>query len=157
MNYQNATLPEGAIKAGSTKLMTQDTVVPGILKKHLAPKGKQILFRHRLQLEEGLVATKPEYNGDVIVVGSRALPIVIKTEVTRLDPLTLKPKWKRLIPGRVRTHDSIHLLSDQLRIVNRMQGEPDYLYKIKLDDGQLVGKIKAKVRKGCHYGSKLPT
>ena len=40
MNYQNATLPEAATKVGSTPLMTQETVVPGILKKHLAPKGK---------------------------------------------------------------------------------------------------------------------
>jgi tellurite resistance-related uncharacterized protein len=40
VNYQNATLPENAAKAGETKLMNQDTVVPGILKKHLAPKGK---------------------------------------------------------------------------------------------------------------------
>jgi tellurite resistance-related uncharacterized protein len=40
MNYQNETLPTGATKVGSTPSMTQDTVVPGILKKHLAPKGK---------------------------------------------------------------------------------------------------------------------
>ena len=40
MNYQNATLPPGAVKAGSTPSMTEKTVVPGILKKHLAPKGK---------------------------------------------------------------------------------------------------------------------
>jgi len=40
MNYQNETLPEGAVKAGSTPSMTEETVVPGILKKHLAPKGK---------------------------------------------------------------------------------------------------------------------
>ena len=40
MNYQQAFLPETATLAGSTKLMNQDTVVPGILKKHLAPKGK---------------------------------------------------------------------------------------------------------------------
>lgn len=40
MNFQNAALPETAERAGSTKLMNQDTVVPGILKKHLAPKGK---------------------------------------------------------------------------------------------------------------------
>lgn len=40
MNYQNENLPEAAVIAGSTKLMNQDTVVPGILKKHLAPKGK---------------------------------------------------------------------------------------------------------------------
>lgn len=40
MNHQNAILPEHAELAGSTKLMNQDTVVPGILKKHLAPKGK---------------------------------------------------------------------------------------------------------------------
>jgi tellurite resistance-related uncharacterized protein len=40
MNYQNEKLPSGATKTGSTPLMSQDTVVPGILKKHLAPKGK---------------------------------------------------------------------------------------------------------------------
>jgi len=34
MNYQNETLPEGAVKAGSTPGMTEETVVPGILKKH---------------------------------------------------------------------------------------------------------------------------
>ena len=40
MNYQDETLPEGARKVGSTPSMTEETVVPGILKKHLAPKGK---------------------------------------------------------------------------------------------------------------------
>jgi tellurite resistance-related uncharacterized protein len=40
VNYQNEILPDGAVKVGSTPSMTQDTVVPGILKKHLAPKGK---------------------------------------------------------------------------------------------------------------------
>lgn len=40
MNFQNAVLPEGAELAGSSREMNQDTVVPGILKKHLAPKGK---------------------------------------------------------------------------------------------------------------------
>ncbi len=40
MNYQNKNLPEGAVKVGSTPSMNQDTVVKGILKNHLAPKGK---------------------------------------------------------------------------------------------------------------------
>ena len=40
MNYQNATLPKGALKVGSTPTMTEKTVVPGILKAHLAPRGK---------------------------------------------------------------------------------------------------------------------
>lgn len=40
MNFQNEVLPEGAKKVGSTPSMTEETVVPGILKKHLAPKGK---------------------------------------------------------------------------------------------------------------------
>ena len=40
MNFQNETLPEGARKIGSTPTMTEDTVVPGILKKHLAPRGR---------------------------------------------------------------------------------------------------------------------
>ena len=40
MNFQTETLPQGAQKIGSTPTMTEETVVPGILKKHLAPKGR---------------------------------------------------------------------------------------------------------------------
>ena len=40
MNFQNAELPAGAVLAGSTPTMNQDTIVPGILAKHMAPKGK---------------------------------------------------------------------------------------------------------------------
>jgi tellurite resistance-related uncharacterized protein len=40
MNFQNESLPEGASKIGSTPTMTEETVVPGILKKHLAPRGR---------------------------------------------------------------------------------------------------------------------
>lgn len=40
LNFQEETLPQGAVKVGATPSMTADTVVAGILKKHLAPKGK---------------------------------------------------------------------------------------------------------------------
>ena len=40
MNFQNAQLPQGAVKVGSTPIMDEKTVKPGILKSHLAPKGK---------------------------------------------------------------------------------------------------------------------
>ena len=40
MNFQNEILPDGARKVGSTPSMTEETVVPGILSKHLAPKEK---------------------------------------------------------------------------------------------------------------------
>ena len=40
MNYQNEKLPDGAVKVGSTPSMTEETVVKGILKNHLTPKGK---------------------------------------------------------------------------------------------------------------------
>ena len=49
MNYQNETLPQGASKIGSTPTMTEETVVPGILKKHLTPRGR---FGY-LAVEEG--------------------------------------------------------------------------------------------------------
>lgn len=49
MNYQNEILPKNAVKVGSTPSMTNETVVTGILKKHLAPKGKTGL----LVVEEG--------------------------------------------------------------------------------------------------------
>ena len=40
MRYQDERLPEGAVKAGETPVMNQDNVFPGILEKHMAPKGK---------------------------------------------------------------------------------------------------------------------
>ncbi len=40
MNFQNAKLPQGAVKVGATPTMDNETVKPGILQNHLAPKGK---------------------------------------------------------------------------------------------------------------------
>lgn len=76
MNYQNETLPEGAIKVGSTPSMTEDTVVPGILKKHLAPKGK---FGY-LVVEEGSLQFVWEDDPDNILDADPGHPIVIFPE-----------------------------------------------------------------------------
>lgn len=40
MNFQNESLPESAGKIGATPTMTEETVAPGLLKKHLAPRGR---------------------------------------------------------------------------------------------------------------------
>lgn len=76
MNYQNATLPENAELAGSTKLMNQDTVVPGILKKHLAPKGKWGL----LVVESGALHYVWEDDADNVLDATPGHPIVIYPE-----------------------------------------------------------------------------
>lgn len=76
MNYQNATLPEGAVKAGSSKLMNQDTVVPGILKKHLAPKGKWGF----LVVESGSLQYIWEDDADNVLDADPGHPIVIYPE-----------------------------------------------------------------------------
>ena len=76
MNYQSATLPEGAVKAGSTKLMTQDTVVPGILKKHLAPKGKW----GYLVVESGSLQYVWEDDAENVLDADPGHPIVIYPE-----------------------------------------------------------------------------
>ena len=76
MNYQNETFPQGAIKVGSTPSMTEDTVVPGILKKHLAPKGK---FGY-LVVEEGSLQFVWEDDPDNILDADPGHPIVIFPE-----------------------------------------------------------------------------
>lgn len=76
MNYQNETLPEEAVKAGSTKLMTQDTVVSGILKKHLAPKGKW----GYLVVESGSLKYVWEDDMDNVIDADPGHPIVIFPE-----------------------------------------------------------------------------
>ena len=76
MNYQNATLPEGAKKVGSTPTMTEETVVPGILKKHLAPRGK---FGY-LVVEEGSLQFVWEDEKDNVLDADPEHPIVIFPE-----------------------------------------------------------------------------
>ena len=49
MNFQNAEMPTGAVLSGSTPVMTEETVIPGVLANHMAPKGKC----GRLVVEEG--------------------------------------------------------------------------------------------------------
>ena len=76
MNYQHASLPEGAVKAGSTPAMTEKTVVPAILKKHLAPRGK---FGY-LVVEEGSLQFVWEDEEDNILDADPEHPIVIFPE-----------------------------------------------------------------------------
>ena len=139
-------LPEGEVIA-----LTGDFLVGVNLD---ASPGKKVIFRHRLEQPEGLIATKPQVKGDMLVVGSRAVPLVIKTEVSRLDPNTLKPRWKKLLPGRIRSHNSLSVQGNQIRIINRVPGRADHMYLINGKNGQLTGKIPTGVRQGCQYGSK---
>jgi tellurite resistance-related uncharacterized protein len=76
MNYQNETLPDGATKTGSTPSMTQETVVPGILKKHLAPKGKW----GYLVVESGSLQYVWEDDSENILDADPSHPIVIFPE-----------------------------------------------------------------------------
>jgi tellurite resistance-related uncharacterized protein len=76
MNYQNASLPASAERAGSTKLMNQDTVVPGILKKHLTPKGK---WGH-LVVESGSLQYVWEDDTENVLDADPGHPIVIFPE-----------------------------------------------------------------------------
>lgn len=75
MNFQNQTLPPGAVKVGSTPSMTEETVVAGILKKHMAPKGKY----GYLVVEEGTLQFVWEDDQEVLDADPQH-PIVIFPE-----------------------------------------------------------------------------
>lgn len=76
MNYQNESLPSGVTKVGSTPSMTEKTVVPGILRNHLAPKGK-IGY---LVVEEGALQYVWEDDADNVLDADQEHPIVIFPE-----------------------------------------------------------------------------
>jgi tellurite resistance-related uncharacterized protein len=90
MNYQNESFPEGALKVGSTPGMTEDTVVPGILKKHLAPKGK---FGY-LVVEEGSLQFVWEDDPDNVLDADSEHPIVIFPERFHHVSLTGKVRFR---------------------------------------------------------------
>ncbi|MCP4178910.1 MAG: DUF1971 domain-containing protein [bacterium] len=89
MNYQNATLPKEAIKVGSTPSMTEETVVPGILKNHLAPKGK---FGY-LVVEEGSLQFVWEDEENNILDADSKHPIVIFPERFHHVSITKKVRF----------------------------------------------------------------
>ena len=76
MNYQNDSLPANAQKIGSTPTMTEETVVPGILKKHLAPEGR---FGY-LVVEEGALHFVWDDDADSPLEADPEHPIVIYPE-----------------------------------------------------------------------------
>ncbi len=76
MNYQNETLPPAAKKIGSTPTMTEETVVPGILKKHLTPRGR---FGY-LVVEEGALQFVWEDDVENVLDADPEHPIVIFPE-----------------------------------------------------------------------------
>ncbi len=76
MNYQKESLPEGAKKVGATPNMTEKTVVKGILKNHLAPKGKYGL----VVIEEGSLQFVWEDDKENVIDGDKNNPIVIPPE-----------------------------------------------------------------------------
>ena len=86
MNFQNEVLPEGAIKVGSTPSMTEETVVSGILNKHLAPKGK---FGY-LVVEKGSLQFVWEDEENNVLDADPDHPIVIFPE--RFHHVSIKDK-----------------------------------------------------------------
>lgn len=76
MNFQNIELPKGAKKVGETPNMTEETAVKGILKNHLAPKGKYAL----VVVEEGALQFVWEDDQNNILDADKAHPIVIEPE-----------------------------------------------------------------------------
>ncbi len=76
MNFQNDTLPQGAVKVGSTPSMNEETVVKGILKNHLAPKGKYAL----VVVEEGALQFVWEDDKENVLDADIDHPIVIYPE-----------------------------------------------------------------------------
>ena len=90
MNYQNATLPDGAKKVGSTPTMTEKTVIPGILNQHLAPRGK---FGY-LVVEEGSLQFVWEDEKDNVLDADPEHPIVIFPERYHHVSITAKVRFR---------------------------------------------------------------
>ncbi|PHS58719.1 MAG: hypothetical protein COB17_01870 [Sulfurimonas sp.] len=76
MNFSDVKLPMGAIKVGETPSMTEKNVIKGLLKNHLAPKGK---FGY-IVVEEGSLQYFWEDDKENIIDADINHPIVIEPE-----------------------------------------------------------------------------
>ena len=90
MNFQNESLPESAGKIGATPTMTEETVAPGLLKKHLAPRGR---FGY-LVVEEGALQFVWEDDADNVLDADPDHPIIIFPERYHHVSITGKVRFR---------------------------------------------------------------
>ncbi|CAH2213450.1 DUF1971 domain-containing protein [Tepidibacter aestuarii] len=76
MRYQDKKLPYGAIKVSETPLMNENTVLPGILNKHMSPKEKY----GYIVVEKGSLQFVWEDNLEDVIMCDKEHPIVITPE-----------------------------------------------------------------------------
>ncbi len=76
MRFQNLELPAEAVKIGETPYMNQETVLQGILNKHMAPKGKVGL----VVVKSGTLDYVWEDTMDDVITADVDHPIVIESE-----------------------------------------------------------------------------
>ncbi|VAX25790.1 hypothetical protein MNBD_NITROSPIRAE01-306 [hydrothermal vent metagenome] len=88
MNYQDETLPENVVKISSTSMMTEQTILPGILKNHETRKGRYGF----LVVEEGALQFVWEEGGEVLDADP-GHPIVIFPEKLHHVKLTGKVQF----------------------------------------------------------------
>ncbi len=104
MNFQNADLPKGANKVGATPNMTEETVVKGILKNHLAPKGKYAL----VVVEEGALQFVWEDDKANVLDADPAHPIVIEPErfhhVVITGPVLFRVEFYEIVDEAADSH-----------------------------------------------------
>ncbi len=88
MSYQNETLPGDVVKISSTSIMTEETILPGILRNHETRKGRYGL----LVVEKGALQFVWEDDGQILdaVPGH---PIVISPEKLHHVKLTGKVQF----------------------------------------------------------------
>jgi len=105
MNFQNIELPEGAVKVGSTPNMTEETVVKGILKNHLGPKGKLGL----VVVEEGKLQYIWEDDQDNVLDADKDHPIVIEPErfhhVVITGPVVFRVEFYKVVKNEAEAQE----------------------------------------------------
>lgn len=103
MNFQNEVLPQGAVFAAATPMMTEQTVLPPILHRHMAPRGKC----GRLVVEKGSLQFVWEDTGKTLDAAP-GHPVIIAPEryhhVRITGPVSFKVEFYR-IPETGGEHD----------------------------------------------------
>ncbi|QVK20692.1 DUF1971 domain-containing protein [Mycoplasmatota bacterium] len=90
MRYQDEKLPAGAIKVGETPMMSENTVLPAILNKHMSPRGK---IGH-IVVETGSLQFVWEDNLHDIIMCDKKHPVVIEPERYHHVIITGKVEFK---------------------------------------------------------------
>jgi outer membrane protein assembly factor BamB len=112
-------------------------------------------WQHTVELKNGMLPAVPELLEERVILGHDTVEQIINTYVMRLNGKSLKPRWQKILKGRIRTHDALRILKDEIQMRFMMRNGKQLWKRVGTKAGALKKPFAARSIKNCVKGDTL--